>query len=393
VQDIEEICKVYGKTFPVLAPSHFQKMMSQVVPHSSGNVVPWHNVMPLSAYQVAKETQELFLTKIMGEINIDIDYYNLVYSKTRTIFNYLKPAKIDFVKHKVHCLHQENKSHLTNWTADKYGYLPVPEYSLCESVTGRMKIKSGPNILLLPKKFRDIIVSRFGKEGSIWYLDFTSLEPRVALSVKSYISSGLLIGSVPHIKLLDLTSPEPLPKDIYSLALKTLKLSTEVSRETIKQIVLSQLYGQAKSLTIETLEKYNVRGPDEVVDMVNDFFGIDTLRQFILQGYQKTSGTFLRTFYGRHLTPEDGKPHALLNYYVQSTAVDVALLGFQKILQKLSETPGAFEVIVPIFLLHDGLILDVHKDVEHLIPKLCSLGAKDIPGFKNQIFWMSGNKL
>lgn len=355
--------------------------------------MPWHNVMPLDSFQTAKQAQDQRLKNILGEIGGDIDYYNLIYSRTKTVFDYLKPAKIDFVRHKVHCLHEENKTHLKSWTADKYGYLPVPEYSLCESVTGRMKIKSGPNILLLPKKFRDIIVSRFGKDGAIWYLDFTSLEPRVALSVKSYISSGLLIGSVPHIKLLDFTNSEPLPKDIYSLALKTLKLSAEVSRETIKQIVLSQLYGQAKSLTIETLEKHNVRDPDEVVEMVNDFFGIDTLRQFILQGYQKTSGAFLRTFYGRHLTPEDGKPHALLNYYVQSTAVDVALLGFQKILQKLSETPGAFQVIVPIFLLHDALILDVHKDVEHLIPKLCTLGAKDIPGFKNQIFWMSGNKL
>jgi len=241
-----------------------------------------------------------------------------------------------------------------------------------------MKIKSGPNILLLPKKLRDIVTSRFGKNGNIWYLDYVSLEPRVALAIK---------------QILMASEKTPLPMDIYALALKTLKLSNEISRETIKQIVLSQLYGQSKSTIIETLEKYNVRDPDEVVEMVNDFFGIDTLRQFILQGYQKTSGTFLRTFYGRHLTPEDGKPHALLNYYVQSTAVDIALLGFAKILEKLSETKKAFDIIVPIFILHDALILDVHKDVEHLIPKLCILNSVGVKEIQEQTFWMTGKKL
>jgi hypothetical protein len=156
----------------------------------------------------------------------------------------------------MYSMEEDASAHLTNWNADKYGFLPVPKYVLDETVTGRMKIKSGPNILLLPKKYRDILTSRFGSNGSIWYLDFTSLEPRVALSVKSYIGNHSLIGSVPLIQLLDLRTDDPLPKDVYSLALKTLKLSSEVSRDDIKQIVLSQLYGQSKSKTWFILSTY-----------------------------------------------------------------------------------------------------------------------------------------
>lgn len=391
--NLEEICRVYGKQLPDAVPDHFKKMMNLVVPHVSGSAVPWDKVLPKNVYAQIEAHEQAETKRILDEIGPDMDYYKSIYTKTKSVFDHLQPAKVNFVKHKMYSIQEDASAHLSNWNADKYGFLPVPKYVLDETVTGRMKIKSGPNILLLPKKYRDILTSRFGSNGSIWYLDFTSLEPRVALSVKSYIDNHSLIGSVPLIKLLDLRTDDPLPKDVYSLALKTLKLSSEVSRDDIKQIVLSQLYGQSKSHTIEALEKHKVRDPEEVVDMVNDFFGIDALRQFVVQGFLKTDSRHLRTFYGRHLTPEDGKPHALLNYYVQSTAVDVALLGFAKILDRLAQIPDSLKVLVPIFLLHDALILDVHKDVEHLIPKLCTLGSKDIPGFGNQIFYMSGNKL
>lgn len=390
--NIEEVFKVYGKKYPGLAPDNYKKMMIQVVPHMSGTL-PWEFIIPSDFLTQAKTEQQNAIDVVLEEIGQDIDYYTDIYQETNSVFKYLQPAKINAVKHKIYSMDEDAKDHLANWTPDKYGYIQVPEYTLAESLTGRMKIKSGPNILLLQKKYRGMLTSRFGDNGSIWYLDFTSLEPRVALSLKSYLSNLSLIGYVPLKSRLEFSLYEPMPKDVYSLALKTLKLTTEVSRDMIKQIVLSQLYGQSKSITIDTLEKLKVRDPEEVVEMVNDFFGIDNLRKFVSTEYAKTDNRFLKNFYGRHLTPEDGKPHALLNYYIQSTAVDVALLGFKKILSRLESTPNALSLIVPIFFLHDAMFLDVHKDVEHLIPKLCSLGSKDIPGFRNQSFWMSGNKL
>lgn len=391
--DFEEICKVYGKPIVDPIPDNYKKMMSQVVPY--GTPVPWQSVLPEDRYLKIMEAKEEADDQTLMEIGNDIDYLTEIYAKTSTVFSHLQPAKVDAVRHKLYCMNPETKIYLESFRPDKYGFLQVPKYNLHDTMTGRMKIYEGPNMLLLPKKLRDVVQSRFGKDGSIWYLDYTSLEPRVVLSVIDYLSNGVLIGNVPLAEILTLSNiySEPLPKDIYAHALKKMKLSSEIDRDTLKQIVLPQLYGQAKSSTIESLESKGVRDPDEVVDMVNDFFGIDMLRAHVLSEFAKSDYKYLRTFYRRHLAPDDAKPHALLNYFVQSTAVDVALLGFGKILDKLASTPDANKVIIPIFGLHDALILDVHNSAEQIIPKLCTLGSKDIPGFIGQRFWLSGNKL
>lgn len=127
--------------------------------------------------------------------------------------------------------------------------------------------------------------------------------------------------------------------------------------------------------------------------MVNEYFGIDYMKEQIRVMYQESGETFLRTFYRKHVIPADSKPHVLLNYFIQSTAVDVALLGFKKILERLATTPQVQNLIVPIYILHDALFLDIHNDVAHLIPKLCILGSKNIPGFGPQNFYLTGTKL
>lgn len=392
--EFEEICKIYGKTIPRLVPVEYERMMSQIVPQRFMDRIPWKHVMPDDKYRTALTAQQAEQDKILLDIGQDIDYLE-IYSKTKSVFNYLQPAKVDMIRHKLYSLSDDSKQYVEMFKPDKLGYLSVPKYSLCDTVTGRMKVAEGPNVLLLPRKMRDLIQSRFGKDGSIWYLDYTSLEPRVVLSVKDYVSNDVLIGDLPLSNLLEIPHEKiaPLPQDIYAYSLKKMKLSAEINRDTLKQIVLPQLYGQAKSVTIDALDAQGVREPDEVVDMVNEFFGIDFMRQYVFQEFSKTGYRHLRTFYHRHVVPSESMAHALLNYYVQASAVDVALLGFEKICRKLAETPAANKVIIPIFVLHDALILDVHNSVEHLIPKLCMLGSKDIPGFAGQRFWMSGSKL
>lgn len=390
VLDLKEICGVYGKKFPGLISEPQLKMMAQVMPNILPKNIPWDNVLTREQFSGAIKKQDESFKSIIDVIGPDICYYDQIYSRTKTVFDYLVPAKINVVKYKLYSMEKENVASLIGWKPNQQGFVDVPEYTLCESVTGRMKIKSGPNILLIQKKLRDIITSRFGRDGSIWYLDYSSLEPRVALSVMRQSSLNWLSSTpLPVVEL----NTDPLPIDIYTYALKKLRVSREVPREAIKQVVLSQLYGQAKSTTIETLEKYGVKRADEIVEMINEFFGIDHLRQVILQSFQETQGGFLRTYYRRHLTPEESKPHALLNYFIQSTAVDVALMGFEQILRRLKDIPDSNKIIAPIYLLHDALILDVHKSVEHLVPRLCNVGSKGIPGFETQVFHLTGNKL
>lgn len=375
----EEYCKVFGKTKPVFPGQEHIKMMKTVFPNLSQDEIldlPWQDILPKTTRNILYQNLTNSLESISNEIGEDSSYYDQVYLKTKRVFSFLRPAKLNGVRLKTYLLDETNAKFLAGWTTDKSGYAQVPEYSLCDTLTGRMKIKSGPNFLLLPRELRNIITSRHGENGSIYYLDFVSLEPRTALC-------------------LNPTNPPigHLPQDIYSHALKKLKLSTEISRQTIKQIILPQLYGQAKSIIISNLEKNKVRQPEEIVEMINDFFGIDDLKQKIVSEYEATGKAYIRTYFGRHVVPEESSQYAFLNYYIQSTSVDIALLGFLKILEKLEKIPGSLDLISPIFFLHDAMVIDVHKKLEHLIPKLLLLGSRDIQGLESQIFHMSESKL
>ena len=82
------------------------------------------------------------------------------------------------------------------------------------------------------------------------------------------------------------------------------------------------------------------------------------------------------------------EPHKLLNYFIQSTAVDVALFGFGDIIRRL-QVSGLIDRICPLFVLHDALILDVPHDLDFVIPKLLKAGSRNIPRFENTEFFMT----
>lgn len=374
----EEYCKVFGKTLPALPAQEHIKMMKTVFPglcHQDILDLPWQDILPKTTRNVLYQNLLNSLEEISKEIGSDSSYYDEIYLRTKKVFSFLKPAKINGVRLKAHLLNEQNARFLSGWHPNRSGFVDVPEYSLCDTLTGRMKVKSGPNLLLLPKDLRNILTSRHGENGSIFFLDFVSLEPRVAL-------------------VLNPTTPPigHLPLDIYSHALKKLKLSTEISRQTIKQIILPQLYGQSKSIIVSNLEKNKIRQPEEIVEMINDFFGVDAIKKKIVEDYDLTGKKYIRTHYGRHVVPEESSQYAFLNYYIQSSSVDIALLGFLNILERLEKIPGSLDLISPIFFLHDAMVLDVHKKLEHLIPKMLLLGSRDIKGLEEQVFFMSESK-
>lgn len=399
-----EICKVFGKQYPELIPEKYLNVADAIGLNTKTNKVPWEMFVGKETFASLKQQQTQKFDLVLNEIGTDIWYYNNIYSKTKEVFDYLQPAKINVPQFKLWI--DKNPDTLPeSWLPNKQGYLEIPKYTLCDSITGRMTIKSGPNILLLPKELRtQLLTSRHGINGSLWYIDFVSLEPRVALVLKNLGAQNQLdsSSSVPLIGYLPLPTISKennqlafsnLPVDIYALALRELKLSQTITREILKQIVLPQIYGQSKANTIENLEKNKIHRPEEVVDMVNDFFGIDTIRHMLFLELQKNGYKFIRTFYGRHVCPEDSKPYRLFNYWVQSLSVDIALLGFRNIVKKIHTVPGLKDYVTPIFFIHDAMILDIHKDFEHIVSKLCNVGSQNIFGLEHQTFFLSGNKL
>lgn len=385
-----DILKVFSKPIPQLVPEIYYNVL-KICDVSINDSLPWESIIGKTKFKQLEEEYNDLISKHLENIGTDISYYNDIYLKNMKVFDCLQPAKINVPLFRILLEKEQNKQHLSGFVPDKHGFLSVPKYSLSETITGRMKITDGPNILLLPKELRKIFASRHGKDGRLWYLDFVSLEPRLTLLVSSSLS---LIGNLPLFNFARENINnlvEPIPKDIYLAAMKKLKLSSTIDRSILKQIVLSQNYGQSKSNTIKTLQENGIYRPEEIVELVNEFFGIDRVKEYLFLKLQENHYSHIRTLYGRHICPDDSKPYKIFNYFIQSSAVDIALQGFYNILTKLESIPNSQEFITPIFVVHDALVFDVHKNFEHIIPKLSMLGGKAIPGFNNQQFYMEAN--
>jgi hypothetical protein len=199
------------------------------------------------------------------------------------------------------------------------GYAQVPKYSHATQ-TGRLKVVEGPKILTVSKPDRRVISSRFSG-GRILQVDFVSLEPRVALYT---------------------AGQDPGAGDVYEWIASSIGMG--LTRSKVKVPTLSVLYGQ--SARNDDLVSSTIR------EKIQSLFKIQEMKERI------ASGKFSNGF-GRPLeTVED---RLLISHYTQSTAVDVALLGFRKLLESFGSHSGVG--IVPIFVLHDALILDVSPEI------------------------------
>ena len=69
-------------------------------------------------------------------------------------------------------------SSLRTFLPDDTGQAKKVRYDQIGTTTGRLTVKSGPAILTLPQKYRDVISSRYD-QGKVIQIDFVSVEPRV----------------------------------------------------------------------------------------------------------------------------------------------------------------------------------------------------------------------
>jgi len=370
--DLPEIARVYNCQLPRFPEGPHAKAMEGVLKGVDGVVVPWSQAMPPKAFKSSIErlAHELW----HGFSDLNLDYYRNYYSKTLPLLEMMQPAKINPM---AWMLHKRSPDLVTphvfaGFEANSLGYARKIHYSKSLTKTGRLKVVEGPNILLLPKVQRNIIASRFGINGKLVQLDFRALEPRVVFSL-----SSPLPGSVPLIRKLG--------DDIYQEVLTNLGI-TDVKREQVKEVILGQLYGLSHEKIIEKLP--DIKDKEGFVEAVNDFFGLSLIRQQLLEEYEANDRKFISSFYGRPLDTTDAKPYMLLNYFAQSTAVDVALFGFMNIVEFIKNN----ELIVPVFIIHDALVLDVHNSAMHLLPELQKIGSTNIPKLNSVVFPISSSR-
>jgi hypothetical protein len=365
--ELEEVAKVYNKVLPQFPSEPHRRALAGVLGPDDNLDIPWALTMPPRAF---KRSIEALATELWDTFSgINIDYYVNHYVQTLPILNQMKRAKIDS---RAWMIHKNNPELITphvlrSFEPDSSWMTDSVHYSKCDTKTGRLKILQGPNILHLPKEQRNILISRWGSEGKIMQLDFKALEPRVVLFINSLLPST---GNPPSLASGDLG------EDIYQDVLLNLGIKN-IHRDKVKDVILSQLYGASYEKVVSELK--GIPDPDGFISAVNELFGLDELRARLVQEYESNNREFILSFYGRPLDTRDAKPYMLLNYFAQSTAVDAALYGFKNFLEAIQEN----ELILPLFILHDALILDVHNSaLEHLntIKNHCS---KNIPLFPN----------
>ncbi len=370
---LEEFCRCYNITPPTFPPVAHKNILKQLNCNLNPEDIQWWKVMGFNHYIS-------YLQNIGSTFQAQIEQYDLSYwfdyyqQYIDNVFYEMQPAKIDIDKWKRY-KSEANMSQLEvlESFSPYNSYARSSYYSGTETRTGRLKVIDGPNILHLKREYRDIIVSSYGDCGKIYYLDYASLEPRILLSV----SNSSLIGSV--------------PQDIYFKMLSDLNLSEKIPRNVAKTAILSALYGQREENTVKVLSNY-IGNAEDFLNLVNEYFGIEKLKRKLSEDLLKTGGRYILNYYGRPIFCEDTKPYALLNYYVQSTAVDVAMLGFMTIINRFKQYK-LFDMIKPIYVLHDAILLDVNEEAYHIIPKIEKLGSIGIKKFENVNFWLRSEEI
>ena len=208
----------------------------------------------------------------------------------------------------------------------------APTYNRIKTKTGRLTIKKGPPILTLPKSVRSAYTSQYKDGGVIIEIDFTSLEPRCASNIAGNDFSD---------------------HDIY-VHLKNL-IGIQSDRNSVKELVISLLYGAGDSRAKSILQKgSSEENLSNKFQAVKDFFDLDKMKEKLAK--QAKTGSLLN-FFGRPIAVDNIQPGVLVNNYIQSTAVDLSLLGFGDLLSRIDKRKAK-----PLFIIHDALIIDVMKD-------------------------------
>ena len=282
-----------------------------------------------------KESKEELLT-------LDKEYnFTKLFNSYKELFSNLTNCRIDLLAYKAFSEIEKNESVLSTLKSfkPKNSVTKIVEYDTTSIITGRLVVKSGPKILTLPSKYRSILKSSY-QNGNIYSIDFSSLEPRIA-------------G-----KLSEKNSENDIYAEISDL------LSFNADRSIIKKAVISSIYGA----NYRSLEGLSNDRSKEIFDAINDYF--DFAKILELSKNVDEQG-IRRNYFGRPLwNLNEKRENVLINNYIQSSAVDVALKYF-------TELSLNNHILKPLFILHDALIVDISDENYDDVFKIINNGYDD----------------
>ena len=275
------------------------------------------------------------------------------FTETRRQLGDLRAARID-PSSWAEAMEEVGGPALASFEPNGDGLADPAVYDQMGSVTGRLTVHSGPQILTLRRDMRRVLrPTRRGRR--LLMVDFVSHEPRVTLALAG----------------------REAPLDIYGWFQEEWMPSS--TRDAAKGAIISTLYGMSPSSLAERLECTHVEAR-VINEAVRVAFGLDRLEKEMTASYA-ASGHILSAF-GRRNRPSSGSPGVLVNSHIQSTAHDVAMEGFREILGMC-----AASLIEPFvfFYIHDAMILEIPERDEARLRSLLSVPVQ-VPGFPGK-YW------
>ena len=256
--------------------------------------------------------------------------YLVTYMSIRKFLHGLSRAAVDREK-LIQLIEKTDNStvegNLKSLLPDDSGDVSRINYTMSATSTGRLVVKSGPKILTAPAAARSCLKSRF-VNGKILQIDIVSAEPKFALHQASV---------------------EP-PYDVYDHISKNI-LDGSVTRKNVKMITLCALYGQSlKKLSKNLPPDIGARA---VVRKTKEYFQHESLLTKLK--YDHSMGNF-RNAIGRPLPVEDNRSHLLVSHYLQSSTAEGSILMFSNFIETIGNK------CIPLFVIHDALIVDSDKE-------------------------------
>ena len=203
----------------------------------------------------------------------------------------------------------------------------------------------------MKKEYRCVVDSQWGDDGKVVMIDFCQLEPSIMLyEAGNKRSSSDLYDSI-NIDLFN----------------------GQYERSDIKLALIASLYGQGEFMLMKNLgmKKDEVK---EFTNRISQLFDKRNLTSRIKSVYSSTG--HIINHHGRHLILEELTDHMFVNTYVQSTGVDVSLLGFSDLVNRFDS-----KLCRPLFMIHDAVMLDCHSSI---IDDVLNTTSVNVFGFNQQ---------
>jgi hypothetical protein len=242
----------------------------------------------------SKEYYNYLNSEVSKSISLISDYHTNIYSKRVSCYNNLHPVLLDNVE------------------------LEIPKYNHC-GITGRTSIDSGYNFLTIKKEKRKTLKSKY-KDEFLVEIDFKSCEPFFYLKSQGFNVDG---------------------NDVYQWIMKEFDLKIE--REKFKRGFLSLLYG-AKNNTIKSISGMNVKD----IEQIKERLKLSLLKETLEKDFNSCNLIF--NYYGRPITSNNN----LINYWIQSSAVDFCSLAFKNLIDQYH--------LKPCFFVHDSMTITISKN-------------------------------